>query len=109
MKVNKSLLAILSIFLILLIFISSASASDVNETQVLSVDDSANIGEDNIVNNINDAGSFDHLQLLINNNKIVNLTKDYQAVGANGRVHINSYKIINGNGYTLNGNEKTGI
>lgn len=109
MKVNKSLLAILSIFLILLIFISSASASDVNETQVLSVDDSANIGEDNIVNNINDAGSFDDLQLLINNNKIVNLTKDYQAVGANGRVHINSDKIINGNGYTLNGNEKTGI
>ena len=40
MKVNKSLLAVLSMFLILLVFVSSASAADVNSTDVLSVDES---------------------------------------------------------------------
>ena len=43
MKVNKSLLAVLSMFLILLLFVSSASAADTNETNdVLSVDESSN-------------------------------------------------------------------
>ena len=42
MKYNKYLLVVLSI-LILLVFVSSASAADVNETDVLSVDESDNI------------------------------------------------------------------
>ena len=49
MKVNKSLLAVLSMFLILLLFVSSVGAADVNETSnVLSVNESANL-ENNLL------------------------------------------------------------
>ena len=47
MNVNKSLLAVLSMFLILLLFVSSASAADTNATDVLSVDKSANLENNN--------------------------------------------------------------
>ena len=44
MKSNRYLLVVLSMFLISLVFIASASASDVNETRdVLSIDESANL------------------------------------------------------------------
>ena len=42
MKSKRYMLVILSIFLILLVFVSSASAADANGTEVLSVDESAN-------------------------------------------------------------------
>ena len=48
MKSNKCLLAVLSI-LILFVFIASASAADINKTtEVLSVDESANL-ENNLL------------------------------------------------------------
>ena len=47
MNVNKSLLAVLSMFLILLLFVSSASAADTNATDVLSVDKSVNLENNN--------------------------------------------------------------
>ena len=43
MKSNKSSLAILSMFMILLLFVSSASAADSNESQALSTDESTSI------------------------------------------------------------------
>ena len=47
MNINKSLLAVLSMFLILLLFVSSASAADTNATDVLSVDKSVNLENNN--------------------------------------------------------------
>ena len=57
MNFNKHCLIVLSIFLILLAFIGLASASDADETQVLSVDESINLennNEINILSNDND-------------------------------------------------------
>ena len=42
MKSKKYMLVVLSIFLISIVFVSSAGAADVNSTNVLSVDESAN-------------------------------------------------------------------
>ncbi len=65
MKVNKFLLAVLSMFLILLLFVSSASAADANDTSdVLSVDESANIlnNDTNILStNNNDVESNENI------------------------------------------------
>ena len=47
MNVNNSLLAVLSMVLILLLFVSSASAADANATDVLSVDESVNLENNN--------------------------------------------------------------
>ena len=53
MKVNKSLLAVLSMFLILLVFVSSASAADSNEAQALFIDESTNIITQNDIYTMN--------------------------------------------------------
>ena len=66
-----------------------------------------NIIDKNVVNG--STGSFTELQDLIDNNDVVNLIKNYTAIGSEGRIHINRNTIINGNGHTLNGNKKTGI
>ena len=47
MNVNNSLLAVLSMVLILLLFVSVASAADANATDVLSVDKSVNLENNN--------------------------------------------------------------
>ncbi|WP_296890798.1 hypothetical protein [uncultured Methanobrevibacter sp.] len=54
MKLNEYLLVILSILLILFVFVSSASAADTNETDLLSIDESANLESNllSIYNNI---------------------------------------------------------
>jgi predicted outer membrane repeat protein len=62
MKVNKSLLAVLSMFLILLVFVSSASAADTNKTDVLSVDESVNL-ENNLLSVDNNIKSNDTLKV----------------------------------------------
>ena len=48
MKYDKYILIVLSIFLISLVFISSASAADTNKTNVLSIDESVNM-ENNLL------------------------------------------------------------
>ena len=81
MKVNKSLFAVLSIFMILLIFISSASAADANETGVISIDKSVNLENNNTLkldsSSEISAGSNDS-NVLENNNQIL------QAPNSNG-------------------------
>jgi predicted outer membrane repeat protein len=110
---KSKLILFLMVIILISLSISSVGAGNVDNTtiqlteQITPVNDV--IGEDLIANNINDAGSFNELQLLINSNEIVNLTKDYTAIDSEGRIHINSSKTINGNGHTLNGNELTGI
>ena len=107
------ILCFLMVFSVLLMTVSSVCAEDADNTtiqvteQITPVNEV--IGEDLIVNNINATGSFNELQLLINNNEIVNLTKDYIAVNSEGSVLITSNKTINGNGHTLNGNTLTKI
>ena len=49
------------------------------------------------------------MQNLINNNDVINLTKDYTAAESEGRVYINGDKIINGYGHIICGNNKNGI
>ena len=68
MKPDKSLLAVLSIFLILLVFVSSASAADSNATDVLSVDESVNLENNTLAL---DAASSDN-NVLENDNGITN-------------------------------------
>ena len=74
MKVNKSLFAVLSIFMILLIFISSASAADANETGVISIDKSVDLENNNALkldsSSEISAGSNDS-NVLENNNQIL--------------------------------------
>jgi hypothetical protein len=63
MRFKKYLMVVLSI-MILLVFVASASAADVNDTDVISIDDSANkvdeklaldSNQDDVVSNDNDA------------------------------------------------------
>ena len=115
MKFNSKhiILSFFMVFSVLLMCVSDVCAEDADNItiqateQITQVNDV--IGEDLVVNNINRAGSFHELQLLINNNDVVNLTKDYAAMGSEGSVLITSNKTINGNGHTLNGNALTKI
>ena len=107
------LILLMGIALILL-SVSGVCAGDADNDAML--DDQITPAEDvieeaTIENNvINDgAGSFTELQDLINNNTVVDLTKDYAAAESEGRIHINSDKIINGNGHTLDGVKKAAI
>ena len=107
------ILCFLMVFSVLLMTVSSVCAEDADNTTIQVTEQIAPvnevIGEDLIVNNINATGSFNELQLLINNNEIVNLTKDYAAMNSEGSILITSNKTINGNGHTLNGNAITKI
>ena len=107
------ILCFLMVFSVLLMTVSSVCAEDADNTTIQVTEQIAPVnevnGEDLIVNNINAAGSFNELQLLINNNEIVNLTKDYAAMNSEGSILITSNKTINGNGHTLNGNAITKI
>ena len=49
------------------------------------------------------------MQSLINNNDVINLTKDFTAKASGDTVEISGSKIINGNSHVLNGNGKTAI
>ena len=72
MKSNKYLLVVLSVFLISLVFIASASATDVNETtEVLSIDESTNI-----LNNGTDALDYSSDNTVSNDNIAVNPKTD---------------------------------
>jgi predicted outer membrane repeat protein len=96
------------LFLIIIICLFAISAVSATEISNETIGYDSTLIAESVDNNLL-TGDFDELQQLINNNEIVNLTKNYGAVGDNGRVHINSNKIIYGNGHTLNGNEQTGI
>ena len=78
MKVNKSLLAVLSMFLILLLFVSSASAADTNETDVLSVDESVNLENNTLAldaaSNDNNAVENDEILQNPNTDDILGIT-----------------------------------
>ena len=105
---------ILLMFSLFILTVAAVSASDVNNS---TIQVSGEIPTDNVVGqdlNVNNVvnegnGTFTDLQKLIDDNDVINLTKDYTAVESEGRIHISSDKIINGNGYAINGNEKTGI
>ena len=72
MRSNKYLLVVLSVFLISLVFIASASATDVNETtEVLSIDESTNI-----LNNGTDALDYSSDNTVSNDNIAVNPKTD---------------------------------
>ena len=116
MNVNKSLLAVLSIFLILLVFVSSASAADSNATDVLSVDESVNLENNtNILSVDNNAvesnenilkentGTFSDLMTEIQNATQageVTLSKDVYRYDGNGETIV-----ISTLGFIINGND----
>ena len=96
MKSKKYLLVILSI-LILLLFIGSASAADANETDVISIDESANL-ENNLLSADNNEISNDALKasndelLTAGNDWYVNSSKDSSG---DGKSEGSAFKTVN--------------
>ncbi len=96
MKSKKYLLVILSI-LILLLFIGSASAADANETDVISIDESANL-ENNLLSVDNNEISNDALKasndelLTAGNDWYVNSSKDSSG---DGKSEGSAFKTVN--------------
>ena len=86
MNVNKSLLAVLSMFLILLLFVSSASAADANATDVLSVDESVTL-ENNLLSVDNNVKSNDTLKV-----------SDDELLTAGNNWYVNGSKTSSGDG-----------
>ena len=81
---SKYFMVVLSIFLILLVFVGSASAADVNETKTLSIDESAHIENNNILsvdNNENvlkaNEGTFKELANNLSGKTEYTLDRDY--------------------------------
>ena len=101
MKSKRYMLVILSIFLILLVFVSSASAADANGTEVLSVDESANtinekLALDYSLDNAasNDTNVVENEEILQNPNTdtwYVNAS----ATGGDGKTRENAFKTLN--------------
>ena len=111
MKVNKSLLAVLSMFLILLVFVSSASAADSNEAQALSIDESTNIITQNDIYTMGES-SFSNLTDEIENaGTTLDLTKDYafnNVTDNNTGILISKDNfVLNGNGHLIDGNNQS--
>ena len=108
---KTKLMFIMAIVLVSL-SISSVCASDVDNQTIQSVDQITSaenvIVEDGISNNVRD-GTFKDLQSLIDNNDVINLTKDFTAKASDDTVEISGSKIINGNGHVLSGNGKISI
>ena len=87
---KKYPLAILSILLILIIFVSSASAADSNETDVMSIDESAN-QENNLLsidNNV-ESNEFDNNTLKVSNDEV--LTDGNNSWYVNGSMDSSGY------------------
>ena len=113
MKVNKSLLAVLSMFLILLVFVSSASAADSNEAQALFIDESTNIITQNDIYTMNESSFSDLADEIENAGATLDLTKDYafnNATDNNTGILISKDNfVLNGNGHTIDGNNQSRI
>ena len=93
--------------------ISDVSAEEISDDANLmeNIHDSDLIAESVDGNNLlTETGTFSELQNLVNNNDVVNLTKDYVAESG-GRISISRDKAvtINGNGHTIDANGKSGI
>ena len=106
MKVNKFLLAVLSIFLILLVFVSSASAADSNETQVLSDNNDGIITATNNEDNLTmEEGTYkDVVDLIGSGGGDITLERKlykYDAVSGGSTITISSRTTIDGNGAIL--------
>jgi len=113
MKLNKYLLAVLSMFLILLVFVSSASAADSNEAQALSIDESTNIITQNDIYTMEES-SFSNLTDEIENaGTTLDLTKDYafnNATDNNTGILISKDNfVLNGNGHTIDAKNQSRI
>lgn len=124
---NKKMMIILLILLTILISLGSVNAADNTTNQTINTDnpsisasDNQNLEKDNVNirgNNLdsNEAGTFTELQELIDNaNGELNLTKNYTYNNMTDRqyhlgVTITKEITINGNGFTLNGNNQSRI
>ena len=113
MKVNKSLLAVLSMLLILLVFVSSASAADSNEAQALSINESTNIITQSDIYTMNESSFSDLADEIENAGMTLDLTKDYafnNATDNNTGILISKDNfVLNGNGHTIDGNNQSRI
>ena len=96
MKSKKYLLVVLSV-LILFLFITSASAAEANETDVISIDDSVNL-ENNLLSSDNNVKSNDILKssndelLTAGNDWYVNSSKD---ASGDGKSEKDAFKTLN--------------
>ena len=92
MKYDKYILIVLSIFLISLVFISSASAADTNKTNVLSIDESVNI-ENNLLSIDNNVASneLDNNTLKVSNDEVLTAGNNW---------YVNASKTSSGDGKT---------
>lgn len=105
----------LLISFLIILTVTTVSASDIDNAtiqvtgEIIPTD--GVIGQDLEVNDVvnGNAGSFTDLQNLVNDNSVLNLTKDYNLEGSERSIQIKGDIIINGNGHTINGNDKKGI
>ncbi|WP_407416156.1 beta strand repeat-containing protein [Methanobrevibacter sp.] len=91
MELKKYSLVILSISLILLVFVSSASAADTNKTDVISIDESANL-ENNLLsidNNV-ESNELDNNMLKVSNDEVL--------AAGNNYLYVNESVVSGGNG-----------
>ena len=91
MKSKRYLLVVLSILMILFVFVSSAGAADANATDVLSVDESANM-ENNLLTIDNNVKSNEL------SNDTLKVANDEVLTAENNNWYVNSSKTSSGDG-----------
>ena len=91
MNTKKYALVVLSILMILLVFVSTASAADTNKTEVLSIDESSNI-ENNLLSADNNVKSNEL------SNDTLKVSNDEVLTAENNNWYVNGSKTSSGNG-----------
>ena len=93
MKINKFIMAFLSIFLILLVFVGSASATDANTTNILST-----VDNDEILSTGNDVSNYSELSREIGSGGHIELQHNYYIYDSGDTITISNNSFIDGKG-----------
>ena len=106
MKYNKYFMVVLSIFLILFVFIGSASAADANGTDILSANDnneiiSTTIDNNEILTTGNDVSNYSELSSEIAVGGQIELQHDYYKYNSGNTINIPNDCFIDGKGAVI--------
>ncbi|MEE0024134.1 Ig-like domain-containing protein, partial [Methanobrevibacter sp.] len=106
MKYNKYFMVVLSIFLILFVFIGSASAADANGTDILSANDnneiiSTTIDNNEILTTGNDVSNYSELSKEITVGGQIELQHDYYKYDSGNTINIPNDSSIDGKGAVI--------
>ena len=106
MKYNKYFMIVLSIFLILFVFIGSASAADANGTDILSANDnneiiSTTIDNNEILTTGNDVSNYSELSSEIAVGGQIELQHDYYKYNSGNTINIPNDCFIDGKGAVI--------